>query len=111
MTEMTEASFNTTTQMGRSAQQSLLALVRGACDMLVTADPSVAQAITVSRRVGDDARAARTREMALRLAEEYDLDADVTEKESALTIRLSRNGHHIHLQRPLKRTTVDGRRT
>jgi len=79
--------------------------------MLLFAHPSVVESITVSRTLDDGDGAALVRTMALRLAEAYHLDADVTEKESALTIRLSRNGRHIHLQRPLKRTTADGRRT
>ena len=96
---MTETSFKTTVGTARSTRHALLTLVREACDMLLFAHPSVVGSITVSRTLEDGGGAALVRTMALHLAEEYGVAADVTTNGRAITIRLSRDGHHIQLCR------------
>jgi hypothetical protein len=95
---MNESPLSITTT-ARRPRQTLLTLVREACDMLVAADPSVVGSVTVSRTL-DDERAARLVEsMARRLAEEYGVAADARADGSKVTIRLSRNSSHIHVER------------
>jgi len=96
---MVETSFRATVRTARSTRYALLTLVREACDMLVFAHPTVVGSITVSRTLDDGGAAALVRTMALRLAEEYGVAADVTTNGSAITIRLSRGAHHIQLRR------------
>jgi len=67
--------------------------------MLLASHPTVVGSITVSRTLDDGGAAALVRTMALRLAEEYGVAADVTTNGSAITIRLSRGAHHIQLRR------------
>jgi hypothetical protein len=92
----------------RTSRQSLLADVRGACETLLLTHPTVVESIIVSRSFDDPAGARLASRTAVRLAEEYHLEADVTESGSALVIRMSRNGRHIHLPRPTQ--TSDDRR-
>jgi hypothetical protein len=107
---MTETSFRTTHAIGRKPRQALLTLVREGCEMLLYAHPSVVEGVTLSRTLDDSKATCLVRRMALRLAEEYGVAADVTTNGSAITIRLSRDGHHIQLRRSqsAKGTEVQG---
>jgi hypothetical protein len=67
--------------------------------MLLASHPTVVGSITVSRTLDDGDGAALVKTMAVRLAEEYGVAADVTTNGRAITIRLSRDGNHIHLKR------------
>ena len=96
---MRETPLKGTTDTGRSAQQSLLRLVRGACEVLRSAHPSVVESLTVSRALDDGYSARLAARMAARLAEEYDVDVDARTNEKTVTVRLSREGGHIHLKR------------
>ena len=73
----------------QTSRQSLLADVRGACETLLLTHPTVVESVVVSRAFDDPAGARLASRMAVRLAEEYHLDADVTESGSALVIRVS----------------------
>ena len=97
---MTHTSFRTTHATGRKPRQALLTLVREGCEMLLYAHPSVVEGVTLSRTLDDGDATCVVRRMALRLAEEYGVAADVTTNGSAISIRLSRDGHHMHLDRP-----------
>jgi hypothetical protein len=99
MTEMTETSFKGTVGTARSTRHALLTLVREACDMLLLAHPSVVGSITVSRTLDDGDGAALVRTMALRLAEEYGVDADARTDGSTVIVRLARDAGHIHVER------------
>jgi hypothetical protein len=97
---MTQTSFRTTHATGRKPRQALLTLVREGCEMLLYAHPSVVEGVTLSRTLDDGSAACVVRRMALRLAEEYGVVADVTTNGKAITIRLSRDEHYIQLRRP-----------
>jgi len=96
---MAQPSFKATDETGRNRQQALLGLVRGACEMLLSAPPPVVESLTISRALDDDDSARLAARMAARLAEEYDLDVDSRTNERTVTVRLSRDGGHIHLKR------------
>jgi len=96
---MAQASFKTTTRSGRNSRQSLLGLVRGACETLLSTHPSVVESLTVSRTLDDFDSARLVARMAARLAEEYDVDVDAWANSRTVTVRLSRDGGHIHLKR------------
>jgi hypothetical protein len=87
---MTETSFRTTHATARKPRQALLTLVREACDMLVFTHPTVVGSVTVSRTLDDGDGAALVRTMAVRLAEEYGLDAEASVKGRTIVVRLSR---------------------
>ena len=87
---MAETSFRTTVRTARSTRYALLTLVREACDMLVFAHPTVVGSITVSRTLDDGDGAALVRTMAVRLAQEYGLDAEARVKGRTIVVRLSR---------------------
>jgi hypothetical protein len=87
---MAETSFRATVRTARSTRHALLTLVREACDMLVFAHPTVVGSITVSRTLDDGDGAALVRTMAVRLAEEYGLDAEARVKGRTIVVRLSR---------------------
>jgi hypothetical protein len=83
----------------QSAQQALAVLVRGACETLLLAHPTVVGSLTVSRALSDDKDARLAATTAKRLAEEYGVDASVRVAGSAVTVRLSRDGGYIRLER------------
>ncbi len=96
---MTETAFKATVGTARSTRQALLTLVREACDILLLAHPSVVASITVSRTLGDGDGAALVRMMAVRLAEEYGVDADARTDGSTVIVRVARDAGHIHVER------------
>jgi hypothetical protein len=87
------------TQPRQSAQQALVALIRGACETLLSTHPTVVGSLTVSRAFSDDKDARLAATTATRLAEEYGVDASVRVIGSAVTVRLSRDGGYIRLAR------------
>jgi len=95
---VTQASSKTA-RRARNSQQMLLSLVRGACETLLSAHPSVVESLTVSRTLDDTDSARLAARMATRLAEEYGLDIDARTNATTVTVRLSRDGGHIHLER------------
>ena len=100
--EMQRTSISRTrsrTQTRQSAQQTLVALIREACETLLLAHPSVVGSLTVSRSFSDgkDARLAAT--TAKRMAEEYGVDASVKVVGSAVSVRVSRDCGYIRLER------------
>ncbi len=96
---MAQTSAKGTGQQQRNDRQALLDLVREGCETLLATHPSVVESLTVSR-VFDDGESARLGiRMAMHLAEEYNLDADIRKHSAAVVVRLSRNSHHIHLRR------------
>lgn len=103
---MAEISSRATVATPRNTRQALLTLVREACDTLVVAHPSVIGSITVSRTLDGGDGAALVKTMALRLAEEYGVDADARTEGSTVIIRLTRDGHHIHRDRQNGRLTA-----
>ena len=74
----------------RSRQHLLLGLVRGACEMLVATEPWLARTVTVSGAVEGDDSPRLVRNMTVRLAEEYGLDAEATARGRTIVVRLSR---------------------
>ena len=96
---MREIRLEGTADTGRGSRQSLLGLVRGACETLLLTHPSVVESLTVSRTLDDGDSARLVARMAARLAEEYDVDVDARANSRTVTVRLSRDGGHIHLKR------------
>ena len=96
--EMAEIPFKATAKTARSPRQALLTLVREACDTLVNTDPSVVGDIILSRTLDDASAASVLGTMAVRLAQEYGVAADVRTDGKAVVVRLTRDGH-IHEDR------------
>ena len=96
--EMAEIPFKAMAKTARSPRQALLTLVREACDTLVNTDPSVVGDIILSRTLDDASAASAVGTMAVRLAQEYSVAADVRTDGKAVVVRLSRDGH-VHRDR------------
>jgi hypothetical protein len=84
---------STRTYTRQSAQQALAVLVRGACETLLLAHPTVVGSLTVSRALSDDKDARLAATTAKRLAEEYGVDAAVRVVGGAVTVRLAAIGY------------------
>jgi len=95
---MAETSFTMTTNTVRSPREAFLTLVREACDTLLAAHPSVVGDIILSRTLDDASAASVVGTMAVRLAEEYGVAADVRTDGKAVVVRLTRDGY-IHKDR------------
>jgi hypothetical protein len=100
--EVTQASSKTA-RRARNSQQMLLSLVRGACETLLSAHPSVVESLTVSRTLDDADSARLAARMATRVAEEYGLDIETRVDAKTVTVRLSRDGDFIRLKRDRSR--------
>jgi hypothetical protein len=70
--------------------------------MLLAAHPPVVESLTVSRALDDRDSARLAARMAIRLAQEYNMDVDARTNEGTVTVRLRRvrrDDGHIHLKR------------
>ena len=74
--------------------------------MLVATHPSVVGSITVSRTLDSGDGAVLVKTMALHLAEEYGLDADVSTEGATVVVRLARDNSHIYRDRKNGRLTA-----
>lgn len=95
-----KASASGTTAAVRSRQHLLLGLVRGACEMLVATEPWFARTVTVSGAIDGNDSPRLVRNMTVRLAEEYGLDAEARARGRTIVVRLSRPAAEAGLLTP-----------
>ena len=99
MTMVSRVSTNITKGIAPATRQSLLALIRGGCEMLRSTHPSLAGSVTVSRALDSNDGARFVERMAVRMAEEYNLDAAARTEGRTIVVRLSRQVSHLHRER------------
>lgn len=95
---MAETSFTVTRDTVQRPRQAFLTLVREACWTLLATHPSVVGDIILSRNLDDASAAGAVGTMAVRLAQEYGVAADVRTDGKAVVVHLTRDGH-IHEDR------------
>ncbi len=95
-----KASASGTTAAVRSRQHLLLGLVRGACEMLVATQPWFARTVTVSGAVDGNGSPRLVRNMTVRLAQEYGLNAEARTRGRTIVVRLSRPAAEAGLLTP-----------
>jgi len=95
---MAETSFTVTRDTVQRPRQAFLTLVREACWTLLATHPSVVGDIILSRNLDEASAANAVGTMAVRLAQEYSVAADVRTDGKAVVVRLARDGH-VHRDR------------
>ena len=92
---MSETSLRGTTKAAQRTQQSLLRLVRESCNVLLSTQPSVIKSVTVSQSIENRGGARLAKRMAMRLAQEYHLDAEARSNGTSVVVRVSRPVVHV----------------
>ena len=104
---MRETSLRGTTKTAQRTQQSLLRLVREACDLLLSTHPSIVEAVTISYPLGGSYGMRFATRMVARMAREYDLDVDTRINGGVAVVRLSRNASHSRGETNLVEQTTE----
>jgi hypothetical protein len=92
---MRKLSLGETAETAQSRPHELLGLIRGACEALLSTQPSIIASITVARAIEHHDSAAFILKTSRRVAQEYGLRAEPRFTEAGFAVRLTRSAGHL----------------